>query len=84
MFADWLEQTTAAVPTATIKSASGPRYEEAETETFCLKDTGVKNCRCIGCADSCALVDDDDSSSTPLVPVGCTNATTCCSTSYQE
>ena len=62
MFADWLaEQTTAAAPSSTAKSAAAPAYEEADYEWGCLRETRLENC--IGCSDPCtdagAVFDDD-------------------------
>lgn len=75
MFADWLaEQTTAAAPSSTAKSAAAPAYEEADYEWGCLRETRLENCRCIGCSDPCtdagAVCDDD--------------TRPCCATTYAE
>ncbi len=45
MFVDWLGQQTSSKAKAT-------GYEELETESVCLTQTKLRNCRCMNKADS--------------------------------
>lgn len=80
MFAEWLEQkTVAARPSSAKPAAATAYYQEADYITACFKQVARRNCRCIGCTDTCAPWDDNLTHSlcetgTPL----------CCKTAYTE
>jgi hypothetical protein len=79
MFADWLEQQTAALAMAMVPASVKPSaapvrdYRKPDTIKGCFKAVGYKNCRCVGCTDSCAGA-----------TATCTSQALCCKTFYDE
>jgi hypothetical protein len=76
MLAEWLEQKTVAARPASAKPAAATSYyQEADHVTACFKQVARRNCRCIGCTDTCSVGD---------APACGTDVALCCSTSYTE
>lgn len=65
LFAEWLESQGSEASTYSAASY----YDELETEIVCLKEIGLRNCRCIGC-DYCSA--------------GTCGTEPCCQTNYIE
>jgi len=64
---EWLEQQSQGSVASTY--AANSYYDELETEIVCLKEIGVRSCRCIGC-DYCSA--------------GTCDTEPCCQTNYLE
>lgn len=81
MFAEWLEQKTVAARPATAKpAAAAAYYQEADYVTACFKQVAKRNCRCIGCIDTCA----DSGAPSCSASVESGSPPLCCNTAYTE